>query len=294
MHFVCVCQNMKYLVKNMQFLTLLLWDLSERPFYTTRLTPALFWAHSTHNTNQHRPVFWFVMQHVDPGGSPCVWAALPESFLYHRFYEPLTWRRIQKSSVCPKNPVKRSLDGFQSGMRAVSDAVRASQHNSDHVLFDVNGKNDAAAVILSNLWQSTEGISPLEKRAQTRPRVVLVMSQHVLNVITTNTTLSSAEKLKKKHNLACNKQIFSPPPCHGKWVWNHISSGFLATTFFFFFIKQKILACALFGYSYLSFFFIQLLVSVFSLFGHSYLSVAAPTLWSFFNLGGLQKLSFDV
>lgn len=101
---LCVCQNMKYLVKDMWFLTLLLWDLSERPFHTTRLTPALFWANSTHNTNRHQPVFWFVMQHVDPGGSPCVSAALPESFLYRtfpglKFYELLTWRRIQKSSV---------------------------------------------------------------------------------------------------------------------------------------------------------------------------------------------------
>lgn len=62
---------------------------------------------------------------------------------------------------------------------------------SYHVLFDVNGKNDAAAVILSNLWQSTEGISP---PGVTRHRVVLVMSQHELDVITTNTTLSRAEK----------------------------------------------------------------------------------------------------
>lgn len=129
-------------------------------------------------------------------------------------------------------------------------------------LFDVNGKHDAAAVILSNLWQSTEGISPLEKHAQTRHRVVLVMSQHVLDVITTNTTRSRAEKL----NLNCNKQIFSPPPCHGKLVLNHISSGFLPTPFF----KKKILACALFGYSYLPF----LCVCV----------AAAPTLWSFFSI----------
>lgn len=128
-------------------------------------------------------------------------AVLPESFFYiipSLVSSFITlWPKIQK--VCPKNPVGRSLDGFQPGMRAVSDALNtAPQRKVTAFFFDVNGKRNAAAVMLSNLWQSTEGISPLEKQAQTRHRVVLVMSQHVLDVITTNTSRSGAEKLKNK------------------------------------------------------------------------------------------------
>lgn len=190
----CVRQNMKYLVKNMRFFTFLLWHLSKRPFYTTRLTPALFWAHSTHNTDQYFGSWCNKLILV--GHRVC---RLPcQNPFYVRPSLVSSFMNLWREDRCKSQALVRRIPSrgawTASGREREPSRMRSTRRHSNKVLFDVSGKNDAAAVILSNLWQSTEGISPLEKQAQTRHRVVLVMSQHVLDVITTNTTRSGAEK----------------------------------------------------------------------------------------------------
>lgn len=108
------------------------------------------------STNQ---CFGKAMQQVVPGGSLCVSAVrLPESFLYLVSSFMNLWRedRSKNQAFVQKNPVRRSLNGFQPGMRAVSDAVNTASQQKVTAFYSAWMEN-----IMQPLWYfPTSGRAP--------------------------------------------------------------------------------------------------------------------------------------
>lgn len=224
-------------------------------------------------------------------GCPARILFLCHTFPSLKFYQPLTRRQIQKSQKF----VRRIPSG---GVWRASSRLECGEHcvaaESYRFLFDVNGKHNAAGCDALRPPAEHRGYHPPrppEKRAQTRHRVVLVMSQHVLDVITTNSTRSRAEEFKKKTKKQQTKlelqqtNIFS-----STMSWNvAFESRFKWLSGDTFFLKKKKVSwLALYLATRLAPFFLCVCCVVLCA------SQLLPRCEAFFSRGGLQKLSGDV